>query len=139
MRIEWQNNSANVGRLELRVRRSDFTGKWNTLVFLGLNQIGSHHEFESDAEARAWCEREALSIAGPLLDTARADGAASEREAFATRLDALLAVVESRVAGEIDPPAYRAGKQHLEELREIAEWVCARSNGGARIGEGDAK
>ena len=83
MKIEWQNNSANIGRLELRVRRSDYTGKWNAMVFIVINQIGSHHDFETDAAARAWCEQWVEWFVGPALAAARAEGAAAEREACA--------------------------------------------------------
>lgn len=83
MKIEWQNNSANIGRLELRVRRSDYTGKWNAMVFIVINQIGSHHDFETDAAARAWCEEWVEWFVGPALAAARAEGAAAEREACA--------------------------------------------------------
>lgn len=83
MKIEWKDNSANVGRLELRVRQSEYTGKWGAVVWLRLNPIAVHPSldgFGSDAEARAWCEREAESILGPLLDAARAEIAALRAE-----------------------------------------------------------
>jgi hypothetical protein len=82
MKFEWINNSANVGRLELRVRQSLYSGKWNATVFLVLNPIGSHHEFESDAAAREWCEEWVRDLFSPALDAARAE----EREACAARL-----------------------------------------------------
>lgn len=128
MHIEWKDNSATVGRLELCVWRSDFTGKWNTRVLLGLNQIGSHHEFESATAARAWCEREVLSIVGPLLDAARADGAAAEREACvfeleedARRLDGVAAECTGSVFG-------RSCEAQAETLRGAIDAIRARSN-----------
>lgn len=83
MKIEWKDNNANIGRLELRVRQSEYTGKWGAVVWLRLNPIAVHPSldgFGSDAEARAWCEREAESILGPLLDAARAEIAALRAE-----------------------------------------------------------
>lgn len=32
MKIEWKDNNANIGRLELRVRQSEYTGKWGAVV-----------------------------------------------------------------------------------------------------------
>lgn len=85
MKIEWINNSANVGRLELRVRQSMYSGKWNAMVYLLLNPLGSHHEFESDAAAREWCEAWVRDLFAPALAAARAE----EREPASDRRGAL--------------------------------------------------
>lgn len=111
MKFEWINNSANVGRLELRVRQSLYSGKWNAMVYLLLNPLGSHHEFESDAAAREWCEEWVRNLFAPALDAARAE----EREACAALVDQLAIKANS------------SWHRHQEVLRDAAAAIRARS------------
>ncbi len=127
MKLEWKDNGANVGRLELRVRRSDYTGKWNTMVFFGLNQIGSHHDFETDAAARAWCEEWVESlVVGPLLATARAEAALAEREACVSALDAEIAALEA-LGDERDERGTTVVGWRIKSVRAVHDRIRART------------
>lgn len=126
MKIEWKDNSANVGRLELRVRPSMYADKWNTIVCLGLAQIGSHHELESDAAARAWCEEWVDSLVGPALATARAEAALAEREACVSVLDAEIAALEA-LGDERDYRGTTVVGWRIKSVRAARDAIHART------------
>lgn len=123
MKIEWKDNSANVGRLELRVRQSEYTGKWGAVVWLRLNPMGSQDGFGSDAEARAWCEREAESILGTLLDAARAE------------IAALRAEIDEERRADYAPSSHGC----MDNSCVVAKPTGMATNGGCRCGRATLK
>jgi len=117
MKVEWKDNRASVGQLELRVRQVRSSGEWCADAWVSLRRLSSEPGFESDAEARDWCERFAKAFAAPIADAARAEGAAAEREACAM------------IADDAEDSARRSGcPAEAYEAARIAAAIRARSN-----------
>lgn len=133
MRLEWHDNNANVGRLELRVRRSIYAGKWNAIVFIGIAQLASRNDFETDAAARAWCEEWIESLVGPALATARAEAALAEREACAQWFDDRAASHERSATLVTGNPASFGGGSVAQELAESLTTAGAQARLDARV------
>lgn len=72
MKINWVNNNADVGRLELRVRQAT-NGKWSGSAFLLHLRVFNQDGFDTDAAARAWCERMTESIVDPIAEAIRVE------------------------------------------------------------------
>lgn len=122
MKVEWQNNRASVGPLELRVRQVRSSGEWCADAWVSLLLLSSESGFESDAEAREWCERFVKAFAVPIADAARAEGAAAER--------ALLDVIDAEVSARIE--AQRARLNGLDFEASTA-FDIAHATGGVNV------
>lgn len=123
MKVEWKDNRASVGQLELRVRQVRSSGEWCADAWVSLRRLSSEPGFESDAEARDWCERFAKAFAAPIADAARVEGAVAEREACAREADRFATIASGNDPDEDD---YQRGAMNCAQ--SLAGRIRARSN-----------